>query len=68
MTGERGTTHVYVQVAAGDEEESVVTVRLVGWGPAFLMSLGQLPTEQARLANHIALKVHDAYESAEDST
>ncbi len=57
-----------IRVMAQEREDGriTVTVRLIGWEPKYLTSLGHQPTEQARIANRIALEVYDVYGVKED--
>ncbi len=57
---------VNVTVRIINDEQASVTVKLLVWSSDILKGLGHNLSEQARVANHIALKVHDAYESAKD--
>ncbi len=40
-----------------------VTVRLIGWEPSHLTSLGHQPLMQSRIANRIALEVYEHFGS-----
>lgn len=56
-----------VRVSVQRRKDGMVTVdlKLIGWDPKYLVSLGHQPTDQARIANRIAAAVYEAYGTGE---